>query len=283
MALREPPGRDVEFLPPGTLGGRVALVTGGGSGLGLAMAEAFARAGADVALVGRDGAKLAAAAASLGRAGVRVTTATADVREPDEVAAAFDAVEAALGPVSILANNAGANFAARAEQMSPNAFRAVTRIAYDGTFFCSTEFARRRMRDDGPGAIVNNAAPYAWTGFPGDAHSAPAKAATVNLTKTLAVEWVGAGIRVNCIAAGFFPHAKSLSATPETADARLGPHIPGGRPGRMREIGCAAAWLVSDYAAYVTGAIIVMDGGEWLRRAVRMPDFVPMADRESLW
>ncbi|KKC25223.1 SDR family oxidoreductase [Sphingomonas sp. SRS2] len=283
MPLREPPSGNVPFLPADTLAGRVALVTGGGSGLGLAMAEGFAEAGADVALIGRGSARLEQAAARLERLGRRVVMATADVREPEQIVAAFDAVEAQLGPVSILANNAGANFAARAEQMSANAFRAVTRIAYDGTFFCSTEFARRSIRDGRPGVIINNAAPYAWTGFPCDAHSAPAKAATVNLTKTLAIEWVSAGIRVNCIAAGFFPHDGSLSATAATADARLGPHIPAGRPGRMRELSCTAAWLVSDYAAFVTGAVLVMDGGEWLRRGLEMPHFVPVPEREALW
>ncbi len=262
------------------LAGQVALVTGGGSGLGLGMARGLAQAGAGVALVGRTLEKAQAAAATLGADAIGLS---ADVRDPDELAAAFDATEAALGPVSILANNAGANFPVLAEAMSPNAWRAVTRIAIDGTFFASTEFARRRIAAGQGGAIVNNSAQYVWSGFPGDAHSAAAKAAIVTMTAALAREWKPNGIRVNCVAAGFFPHADSMNGGgPEVLEA-LASMMPMGRTGRMEELGWAATFLCSPFAKGITGETLILDGAERLRRSLMQPDFVPPRERAAIW
>ncbi len=128
------------------------------------------------------------------------------------MAAAFDAVEQAFGLPTTLVNNAAGNFPVPAEEMSPNAFRAVVSIVLDGTFICSREFARRHMAAGTPGSILNIGASYAWTGGPGFAHSAAAKAGVKNLTETLAVEWAPYGIRVNGLVPGLFPHEDEVEA-----------------------------------------------------------------------
>jgi NAD(P)-dependent dehydrogenase (short-subunit alcohol dehydrogenase family) len=279
----EPPPADVNPFPPGLLAGRVALVTGGGSGLGLGMAKGLVQAGAAVALVGRSLEKTQAAAAAITAAGGRAIGLSAEVRDPDALAAEFDAAEDALGGVSILANNAGANFPVLAETMSPNAWRAVTRIAIDGTFFASTEFARRLIAREQAGAIVNNSAQYVWSGFPGDAHSAAAKSAIVTMTSALAAEWKPHRIRVNCIAAGFFPHAASTNGDAPEVVERLAAMMPMGRVGRMQELGWAAAFLASSLADGITGETLVIDGAERLRRQLMQPAFVPPRDRNAIW
>ncbi|MDB5430170.1 MAG: short-chain dehydrogenase [Caulobacter sp.] len=277
----EPPPFEAGFLPPGTLAGQVALVTGGGSGLGLGMAMAFAQAGADVAVLGRSAEKLEVAVGQLESLGVRALAVAADVRNEAGVAPAFDAVEATLGPVTILANNAGGNFPVLADKMSANAWRSVTRIALDGAVLYATEFTRRTGR--GGGAIINNSAHYVWSGFPADAHSASAKAGIVGLTKAQARLWAAHGIRVNCLTAGFFPHPVSGSGDGPEALERLGAMIPAGRTGRMQEFGWAAAFLCSPFAAAISGVALTIDGGDSLRRSLMSPAFTPPRERESLW
>lgn len=284
MALPEPPDFTVGMLSPDTFSGRVALVTGGGSGFGLAMAKAFAQAGAAIGVLGRSADKCAAGVAQIEALGGRAYGVQADVRDEAAVKAAFDKVEKHLGAVSILANNAGGNFAVLAEQMSPNAWRAVTRIAIDGTFICSSEFARRLIERAEPGAIVNNSAHYVRTGFPGDAHSAAAKASIVTMTRLLARDWSEHHIRVNCITAGFFPHENSPSAKdPNVGVERLDRMIPAGRVGRMQELGWAAAFLCSPFADGINGHALMMDGADSLRTGLYRPDFVAPRHRASIW
>ena len=233
-----------------------------------------------VAIVSRDAEHGAAGVAAVEAVGARAVAVAADVRDPGSVAAAFDAVEDALGPVTVLVNNAAGNFTARAETMSANAWRSVTQIVLDGTFFCSTEFARRRIAAGDGGAVLNIGATYSWTGGPGTAHSAAAKAGVTNLTQSLAVEWAPHGIRVNCLAPGLFPHddlpERLRRGRNEADDAR---RVPAGRVGRPHELGWAATYLCSPYAAYLSGHTLVLDGANWLRRGLRMPEFVPVADQ----
>ena len=150
----------------------------------------------------------------------------------------------------------------------------------DGTFFCSTEFARRRIAAGEGGAVLNIGATYSWTGGPGTAHSAAAKAGVTNLTQSLAVEWAPHGIRVNCLAPGLFPHddlpPRLRRGRTEADDAR---RVPAGRVGRPHELGWAATYLCSPYATYLSGHTLVLDGANWLRRGLRMPAFVPVADQ----
>jgi len=292
MPLPEAPRRGTAMLPAGTYDGQVVLITGAGTGLGRAMAVEFARLGAALVIASRREEHRRAGIEAVTRVAeeaatkpARVVGVPVDVRDPEQVATAFDQAESQLGPVDVLVNNAAGNFPVAAEDLSFNGWRAVTGIVLDGTFNCSTEFARRAIARGAPGAVLNIGATYAWTGGPGTAHSAAAKAGVTNLTQTLAVEWAPAGIRVNCLAPGLFPHDDRVSAM---AASRPGgaeqdfTTVPAGRVGRLHEIGWAATYLCSPYAAYLTGHTLVVDGGNWLRRSLRMPEFVPVREQPGI-
>jgi NAD(P)-dependent dehydrogenase (short-subunit alcohol dehydrogenase family) len=278
IVAQAPPFENPPY-PGDIFAGRTVLVSGGGSGMGLAMAMAFAQGGANVAVMGRSLERAEHGAARIAELGVRAHAISCDVRAPDQIAAAFDEAEHVLGPVSLLANNAGANFPVLSENISVNAWNAVTRIAIDGTFLCSTELARRLIARGEGGAIVNNSAQYIWTGFPGDAHSAAAKTAQATMTRKMAAEWAKFGIRVNAIAAGFFPHESSVSGRQENGTDSLQAMIPVGRTGKIHEFGWLSAMTCTPLLGELTGQVIVQDGGESLRRSLIMPDFVPPRER----
>ena len=279
MPLPEPPAAGSTMLPPGTFEGVTAVVTGGGTGLGKAIAVELARLGAAVGIVSRADDHRRAGVAAVEAVGARAVGAAADIRHAEQVAEAFDSVEVALGPVSVLVNNAAANFPVPAEDLSPRGWQAVTSIVLDGTFFCSQELFRRSAARGDAGAICNVLATQSFTGGPGMAHTAAAKAGVGNLTKTLAVEWAPFGVRVNALAPGLFPHEDmrpeltALRTDGEEVDAS---RSPAGRLGRLHELGWAAAWLCSPYASFVTGHTLVVDGGNWLRRHFVMPPFEPI-------
>lgn len=270
------------MLPAGTYAGQVVLVTGGGTGLGRAMAIEFARLGAAVAIASRKEEHRTAGIKAVQDAGGKAMGVALDVRDADQIVAAFDAIEKELGPVSVLINNAAGNFPVASEKLSPNGWRSVVDIVLNGSFLMSTEFARRRMAAGLPGAVLNIAATYAWTGGPGNSHSAAAKAGVVNLTQSLSVEWAPFGIRVNGLAPGLFPHQDHapamLAARPHGYEAEAS-NIPVGRTGQTHELGWAATYLCSPYATYITGHTLVIDGANWLRRGLRMPEFVPLHDQ----
>src|SRR6185436_2078019 len=205
--------------------------------------------------------------------GAPVLTVACDIRDADQIAAAFDEAETTFGLPGVLVNNAAANFPVPAEDMSPNAWRTVVDITLTGTFLCSREFGRRHIAAGTPGSIVNIGASYAWTGGPGFAHSAAAKAGVKNLTETLAVEWGPYGIQVNGIVPGLFPHEdmtsdirSSLDRTSEKDGCQ-----PALRVGRLRELGWAATFLASPYARFISGHTLVVDGANWQRRALTAP------------
>ncbi|WP_327739471.1 SDR family oxidoreductase [Streptomyces nojiriensis] len=280
--LPAPPALGAAALPPGTYAGQVVLVTGGGTGLGKAIAIEFARLGADLVIASRRAEQLKAAREELAAvpgAG-RVTAAVCDIRDPDRVADVFDAAQAAFGLPDVLVNNAAANFPSPAEDLSPNAWRAVVDITLTGTWLMTREFGRRHLAAGTGGSIVNIGASYAWTGGPGFAHSAAAKAGVKSLVETLAVEWGPYGIQINGLVPGLFPHADMTEdirgglerAAPGARDARQ----PALRVGAPRELGWAATFLASPYARFITGHTLVVDGANWQRRSVVSPEVVPV-------
>ncbi|HEX4822030.1 MAG TPA: SDR family NAD(P)-dependent oxidoreductase, partial [Acidimicrobiales bacterium] len=196
IGLPAPPPAGETALKPGTFDGIAVFVTGGGTGLGKAIASEFARLGASIVIASRKEEHLASGREAMEALGAPVIATTCDIRDADDIARAFDAAEDAFGLPGVLVNNAAANFPVPAEDMSPNAWRTVVDITLNGTFFCAREFARRHLSAGTPGSIINVGASYAWTGGPGFAHSAAAKAGVKNLTESLAVEWSPYGIQV---------------------------------------------------------------------------------------
>jgi NAD(P)-dependent dehydrogenase (short-subunit alcohol dehydrogenase family) len=281
MGLPEPPPLGAAALPEGTFDGETVVVTGGGTGLGRAIAVEFARLGARIAVLSRAEEHRAAGVAAVKEVGSRAIGVACDIRRPEAVAEAFETVEAEFGLPSVLVNNAAGNFPAPAEDLSPNGWRAVVDIVLNGTFHCSREFGRRHIAAGAPGSILNIGAAYAWTGGPGFAHSSAAKAGVKNLTETLAVEWAPYGIRVNGLVPGLFPHAdetEDIRGVPERGH-REEARCPAGRVGQPRELGWAATFLASPYASYVSGHTMVVDGVNWQRRAMLMPEFVPIREQ----
>jgi NAD(P)-dependent dehydrogenase (short-subunit alcohol dehydrogenase family) len=281
IGLPEPPPLGSSALPAGTFSGTAVVVTGGGTGLGRSIAVEFARLGADLVIASRKPEHLDAGRTAVEEVGGRVVTVTCDIREADEVARAFDEATANFGLPQVLVNNAAANFPVPAEDMSPNAWRTVVDITLNGTFFCAREFARRHLAAGSEGSIVNVGASYAWTGGPGFAHSAAAKAGVKNLVETLAVEWGPYGIQVNGLVPGLMPHEDM------TADIRgnldrvddKGRRQPALRVGRPRELAWAATFLASPYARFISGHTLVVDGANWQRRSLTNPEVVTVRDQ----
>ena len=253
------------LLPAGTFRDRVAVVTGGGTGLGLEVSRALGRLGARVIVMSRDAEHHAQIADDGRREGFAVATRVLDVREPDRVADAMRAVADEHGRIDVLVNNAAGNFLCPAERLRAKGWRAVIDIALSGAFFCA-QAAGTHMLRRGEGAIVNVIATYAWSGMPMVVHSAAAKAGLWAVTRTLAAEWGARGVRVNAIAPGVFDSqgaAANLWPTPEGRDAVVRA-VPAGRFATAFEVAQAVAFLASPWAAYMNGACIVMDGGREL-------------------
>ncbi|MGI8332139.1 SDR family oxidoreductase [Actinomadura scrupuli] len=279
--LPEPPPAGASALPSGTFDGTVVLVTGGGTGLGKAIGTEFARLGAALVVASRKDDHLEAAEAAMSALGARVVTVRCDIRDPAQIAAAFDAAEERLGLPGVLVNNAAANFPVPAEDMSPNAWRTVVDITLNGTYFVTREFARRHLAAGTPGSVVNVGASYAWTGGPGFAHSAAAKAGVKNMVETLAVEWGPYGIQVNGLVPGMFPHEDMTADIQENLGRSSEKDLcqPAMRVGRLRELGWAATFLASPYARFVSGHTLVVDGANWQRRTLTNPPVVTVREQ----
>lgn len=281
IGLPEPPATGASALPPGTFDGTAVFVTGGGTGLGKAIASEFARLGAAIVIASRKPEHLEAGDEAISALGARVLTVACDIRDPEQIATAFGTATEAFGLPGVLVNNAAANFPVPAEDMSPNAWRTVVDITLNGTFFCAREFARRHLLDGTPGSIVNVGASYAWTGGPGFAHSSAAKAGVKNMTETLAVEWGPYGIQVNGLVPGLFPHEDMTADIQGNLERTSDKDVcqPAMRVGRLRELGWAATFLASPYARFISGHTLVVDGANWQRRALTNPPVTTVRDQ----
>src|SRR6185295_7731831 len=253
----------------GVLNGRVAFVTGGGTGITGGVARALAEAGANVALVSRSMEHLEPAAAAINdsRAANSSTgeafAVAADVRNPEEIRNAITATVERFGKIDVVVNGAAGNFLCKAEELSPNGFGAVVDIDLKGTFnVCRAAF--EELKKNG-GQILNISATLHYLGTPMQLHVSAAKAGVDALTKNLAVEWGGHGIRVNAIAPGPIGDTEGMKRlVPEPIKEKLRQRIPLGRFGRIEDIENAAVFLCSDAASYINGAVLVVDGAHWL-------------------
>ena len=258
------------------LKGQSILITGGGTGLGRVMTERFAELGARVATFGRRSEPLEETVAAIQQAGGTAAWTSADVRDPDQVEAAVEKLEAEIGEFTGLVNNAAGNFLAPSEDLSANAFNAVVQIVLYGTYHSTMALGRRWIERKTPAHILSIVTTYAWTGSPFVMPSACAKAGVLAMTRSLAVEWGSYGIRSNAIAPGPFPTQGAFSRLmPPEFQARGEKTNPLGRSGQPPELANLAAFLFSRMASYINGECVVIDGGEWLKTQAfaRFTDF----------
>ena len=265
---------------PGLLDGHVALVTGGGTGIGLGISSLLAALGAHVVIASRKPAHLDAALAQISAAGGKVSTVSLDVRDQERVQATVNEIAETHGRIDLLVNNAAGNFYAPSATLSANAWRSVLEIDLFGTFYCS-QAVYPIMAKQGGGRIVSTSMTLHYRGWPLMAHATAAKAGVDALTRTLAMEWAPQRIRVNAIAPGpiptegvrkaFTPPADSgvpdvFAATERHMAEYAKKGIPLGRWGSPEDIANMVAFLASPAGDWITGAIFVIDGGEWLAK-----------------
>ena len=257
---------------PNLLAQRVALITGGGTGIGLGIAQSLASAGADIVIASRKPEHLEPAAKQLRSSGTRVSTVEVNVREPESVSRMMERISQEQGRLDILVNNAAGNFYAPTATLSPNGWRAVVETDLYGTFYCS-QAAYPLLKRGGGGRIVSISMTLHYRGWPLMAHATAAKAGVDALTRTLALEWASDGITVNAVAPGPIPtEGVKRAFTPPGTEAPdlfgmeqyAKKAIPLGRWGTPEDIGQMVTYLVSPAGDWITGAIMVVDGGAWL-------------------
>jgi peroxisomal 2,4-dienoyl-CoA reductase len=258
-----PMTKEASVFQHGILNDRVAFITGGGTGITGGVARALSEAGASVVLVSRNAEHLEPAAAAINANGGKAFAVVADVRKPDEVEQAIARAVEKFGKIDILVNGAAGNFLCSADQLSPNGFGAVVDIDLKGTFHvCRAAFSL--LKEHG-GQILNISATLHYLGTPMQLHVSAAKAGVDALTRNLAVEWGRHGIRVNAIAPGPIEDTEGMKRlVPEPIKEKLKKNIPLGRFGRIADIEHAAVFLCSEAASFINGAVIVVDGGQWL-------------------
>jgi citronellol/citronellal dehydrogenase len=242
------------------LRGRRILVTGGGRGLGKAIAALCARLGADVVICGRNTERLEAAAAFLRGFGGGVLASVVSIRDPDAVAAFIDEAWRSPGPLDGVVNNAGGQFPQAALDFSRKGWNAVIDTNLNGTWWVMQEAARRWVADARPGAIVNIVADV-WRGMPGIAHTCAARAAVTYLSKTVAVEWAPHNIRVNCVAPGCV-ETEGFGVYPPEGVATYWQANPQRRPGDAWDIAEACVYLLASSGKFITGEVLTVDGGQ---------------------
>lgn len=255
------------MFAPDTLQGRVALITGGATGIGLEIATQYARLGASVVLASRNQGRLDAAASQITAYGAPVAAFRTDVRNYDEVRVLVEKSVAQFGSLDILINNAAGNFYCVTADLSPNGWRTVIDIDLNGTFYgCHAAYEPLKKSRFG-GCIISIITMLGVSGWPGAAHAAAAKAGILSLSRTLAVEWGPDNIRVNTISPGPIGDTEGVRRLyQETGREELERRKTAlGRFGRKADIANAAVYLASDLASYVTGENMIVDGGRWLK------------------
>jgi NAD(P)-dependent dehydrogenase (short-subunit alcohol dehydrogenase family) len=254
------------MFTPSLLKDQVAIVTGGATGLGLAIARRLGELGAHIAVGSRNAANLEQGTADLRHAGLDPLAIQIDVRKPEQVDEMVSRVVRHFGRINILVNNAAGNFVCRAEDLSPNGWNAVVGIVLNGSFYCSRAVGRHMIARGSGGSIVSILANYVWTGSAGTVHSAAAKAGVMSMTQTLAVEWARHNIRVNAVAPGAIETAGAARQLWNTPDAvqRITDGIPLKRWGKPEDVADAVTFLVSEHAGFITGETLTVDGGAWL-------------------
>ncbi|MEP6501726.1 MAG: SDR family oxidoreductase [Betaproteobacteria bacterium] len=251
---------------PGLLANQRILVTGGGTGLGRVMAEAFLLLGAEVYLCGRRLAVVEQAAAELVTAhGGKAVGLGCDIRQPEAISAMLDAIWADGGALTGLVNNAAGNFISRTEDLSVRAFDAIANTVFRGSFLVTLDCGKRWLAQGTRASVVSILTTWVWNGGPFTVPSAMSKAGLAAMTQSLAVEWAGRGVRFNAIAPGAFPtEGMSARLNPGGSDAGLGiDRNPMQRAGHMPELANLAAFLLSPGSEYVNGQVIAIDGGQY--------------------
>ena len=246
----------------------VAVITGGGTGIGLAIATRLGELGARIVIGSRNSENIEHGSAALRHAGLDPLCVQIDVRKPEQVDEMVQRVLRHFGRIDILINNAAGNFICRAEDLSPNGWNSVIGIVLNGSFYCSRAVGRHMIERGKGGSIISILANYVWTGSAGTIHSAAAKAGVMSMTQTLAVEWAKHKIRVNAVAPGPIESpgaARQLWNNPD-AVSRITNMVPLGRWGTPDEVANSVAFLASPDSGFITGEILTIDGGAWLGR-----------------
>jgi citronellol/citronellal dehydrogenase len=247
-----------KIFQPGLLDGQVALVTGGGSGLGRASALELAALGARVVVCGRRPEPLeeTVAEADDGRVEARVC----DIREEEQVSELVDGVLERHGQIDVLVNNAGGQYMTPAEDITPKGFRTVIRLNVEGTWLMTHAVATKAMIPGGAGGKVINVTLSPHHGLPGMAHSSAARAAVENLTRVLSIEWARFGIRLTALAAGHFATDTLMTKYPQPVVEGVAGTVPLGRLGTEEEFAWMVAYLASPAGDYLSGAVLTIDG-----------------------